>query len=169
MPSIMEWTTYILAEFEEPLKQAGILGVVGVSQFPYHVNCDVWGGFCELWGPLINTFHRGAGESAISLYDLERTSGLPVLGDVYEEFLPHNDILCDPTKYTPTDHFYRGESTLPAREYEGGRPKSMKNSPPQVSSRACITTLNVAREGELAAFIAFWLSHFILPHGRDAV
>ncbi|KAJ8422655.1 hypothetical protein Cgig2_029099 [Carnegiea gigantea] len=122
-------------------------------------------------------------------------SGLPIIGDVYEDFLPHNDILCDPTKYPPTvvkllcihvelcgfykrdyifcnwllDHFYRGELTLVDREYEGGRPKSKKNSPPQVSSRPRMTTSNVTREGELAAFIAFWLSHFILPHGRDTV
>ena len=35
-----------------------------------------------------------------------------------------------------------------------------KNSPPQVSSRPRIAILKVTREGELVAFIAFWLSHF---------
>ncbi|KAJ8439281.1 hypothetical protein Cgig2_016829 [Carnegiea gigantea] len=190
-PGIMEWTAYILAEFEGTL-QAGVFGAVGVSQFPYHFNCDVWRAFCELLGPLMNTLHHGAGEIGISLYDLERISGLPVIGDVYKEFLPRNDILCDPTKYPSTvaellcihaelcrfhkrdyifcnwwlDHFYRGELTLAAREYEGGQPKSKKNSPPQVSSRPRMTISNVTREGELIAFITFWLSHFALPHGR---
>ena len=63
-----------------------------------------------------------------------------MIGNVYEEFLPRNDILCDPTKYPSTvaellrihakrcrfhkrdyifcnwwlDHFYRGELTLVA-------------------------------------------------------
>jgi len=124
-----------------------------------------------------------------------RISGLPVIGDVYEEFLPRSDILCDPTKYPSIvtellrihvelcrfhkreyifcncwlDHVYRGELTLAATEYEGGQPKSKKDSPPQVSSRPRMTMSNVTREGELAAFITFWLSHFVLPHGRDII
>ncbi|KAL6180677.1 hypothetical protein ACLB2K_047337 [Fragaria x ananassa] len=33
---IMEWTEFILANFEDVLNQAGMYGVVGVSQYPYH-------------------------------------------------------------------------------------------------------------------------------------
>jgi len=44
-----------------------------------------------------------------------------------------------------------------------------KNSPSEFSSRPCIATLNVTREGELTAFTGFWLSHFVLPHGRDVI
>ncbi|KAJ8429287.1 LOW QUALITY PROTEIN: hypothetical protein Cgig2_016325 [Carnegiea gigantea] len=162
-PGIMEWTAHILIEFEGTLKQAGIFGVVG--------------------------------EIGISLYDIERISGLSVIGDVYEEFLPRNDLLCDPTKYPPTvaellcihaelchfhkcdyvfcnwwlDHFYRGELSLVAREYEVELPKLKKNNPSQFSSRPCIATLNVTRERELATFITFCLSRFVLPHGRDVI
>ncbi|KAJ8423786.1 LOW QUALITY PROTEIN: hypothetical protein Cgig2_023108 [Carnegiea gigantea] len=111
-----------------------------------------------------------------NLRDFLKTSGA---GDVYEEFFPRNDLLCDPTKYLPTvvellrihaelchfnkcdyvfynwwlDHFYRGELSLVSGQNQ------RKNSPPQVSSRPCISILKVTREGELAAFIAFWLSH----------
>ena len=46
------------------------------------------GAFCELWGSLTNTLHHDTGEIGISLYDLERVEGLPILGDIYEEFLP---------------------------------------------------------------------------------
>ncbi|KAJ8427015.1 LOW QUALITY PROTEIN: hypothetical protein Cgig2_013333 [Carnegiea gigantea] len=184
----MEWVVYILTEFKGKLKQPGIFGAVGVSQFPYHFNCDVWRAFCELWGPLTITLHHGVGEIGICLYDIERISGLSVISDVYEEFLPCNDLLCDPTKYPPTVaellrihaelcQFYKcdyvfcnkRELALVTREYEGEWPKSKKNSPPQVSLTPCIVTLNVTREGELAAFIAFWLSHFVLPHGRDVI
>jgi len=77
---------HILTEFEGKLKQAGIFGAVGVSQIPYHFNCDVRRAFCELWGPLTITLHRGVVEIGISLYDIERISGLSVIGDVYEEF-----------------------------------------------------------------------------------
>ena len=29
--------------------------------------------------------------------------------------------------------------------------------------------LNVTAEGELAAFLAFWLSNFVLPHGKEVI
>ncbi|KAJ8434162.1 hypothetical protein Cgig2_009729 [Carnegiea gigantea] len=47
--------------------------------------------------------------------------------------------------------------------------ENMKNNSPQVSLRLRIETLNVTREGELAAFLAFWLSHFVRSHGRDVI
>jgi len=79
MLGVMEWTKRVLTHFEEPLKQAGIFDAIGVSQFLYHFNANVWRPFCELWGPLTNTLHHGAGKVGISLYDLERVGGLPIL------------------------------------------------------------------------------------------
>ncbi|KAJ8420863.1 LOW QUALITY PROTEIN: hypothetical protein Cgig2_021279 [Carnegiea gigantea] len=77
----------------KPLKQVGIFGAIGVSQFLYHfeTNC-----------PLTNTFHHGAGEVGISLYDFEQIGGLPTLGVIYEEFLPPNKVLADHNKYPTT-------------------------------------------------------------------
>ncbi|KAJ8424394.1 hypothetical protein Cgig2_006316 [Carnegiea gigantea] len=77
----IEWTEYIFKHFEHTLRSAGIYGVVGVSNYPYHFDRDVWRAFCEFWGPLTNTLHHGAGEVGISLYNLERIDGLPILGD----------------------------------------------------------------------------------------
>ncbi|KAJ8427895.1 LOW QUALITY PROTEIN: hypothetical protein Cgig2_008513 [Carnegiea gigantea] len=57
--------------------------------------------FCELQGPLTNTLHHGAGEVAISLYDLERIGSLLILGDIYEEFSPHNEDSMDGEKISP--------------------------------------------------------------------
>ncbi|KAJ8430480.1 LOW QUALITY PROTEIN: hypothetical protein Cgig2_021726 [Carnegiea gigantea] len=61
---------------------------------------DVWRAFCEVWGPLTNTLHHGAGEGGVSLYEAE--CGLPIPGAVYEEFLPPNKDLADDNKYTTT-------------------------------------------------------------------
>jgi len=69
MLGVREWTKRVLTRFEEPLQQAGIFGVVGVSQFQYHVDAYVWRAFCEFWCPLTNTLHHGAGEVGISLYE----------------------------------------------------------------------------------------------------
>ena len=92
----------MLVRFEEPLKRVGIFGVVGVSQFPYHFDANVWRSFCELWGPLTNTVHHGAGEVGISLFDLEQIRGLPILRAIYEEFLPPNKDLTSHDKCPAT-------------------------------------------------------------------
>ena len=55
----------------------------------------IWRAFCELWDPLTNTLHHGTSEVDISLYDLEHIGGLPILGTIYEEFLPSNKDLAD--------------------------------------------------------------------------
>ena len=102
MTGVMEWTKRVLVRFEEPLKQAGIFGAVGVSQFSYHFDANVWRAFCELWEPLTNTLHHGAGEVGISLYDLGWIGGLPILGAMYEEFLPPNKDSIGHDKYPVT-------------------------------------------------------------------
>jgi len=137
MVGVIEWTEYILKYFKHTLSSADIYGAVGISYYPYHFDRNVWRAFCELWGPLTNTLHHGAGEVGISLYDLEKIGGLPILGVIYEEFLPHNEDLMDAEKFSLVvlellrthaklccfhksnhvywnwwlDHFYRGEVT----------------------------------------------------------
>ncbi|KAJ8434538.1 hypothetical protein Cgig2_004304 [Carnegiea gigantea] len=199
MLGVMEWTKRVLTHFEEPLKQAGIFGVVGVSQFPYHFDANVWWASCELWGPLTNTLHHGAGKVGISLYDLEQVGGLPILGDIYEKFLPQNKDLVGHNKY-PTavaellgihaelcefhktkhiyydlwlDHFYReylvhfvyGEQTDFGKE----KVETTKRSPLRISLQKRMANLNITTEGELAAFLAFWLSRFVLPDDKEVI
>ena len=89
---------YILKHFEHTLRSANIYGAIGISCYRYHVDRDLWRDFCKLWGPLTNTLHHGAGEVGISLYDLEKIDGLPILGDIYEQFLPRNEDLLDTEK-----------------------------------------------------------------------
>jgi len=101
MVGAIEWTEYILKHFEHTLSSADIYGVVGISCHPYHFDRDIWRAFCELWGPLTNTLHHGAAEVGIFLYDLEKIGGLPILGDIYDEFLPCNEDLMDAEKFSP--------------------------------------------------------------------
>ncbi|KAJ8422719.1 hypothetical protein Cgig2_008304 [Carnegiea gigantea] len=70
------------------LYDRGIFGAVGVSQFLHHFDKNVWRCFYELWGPLTNTLHYGA--------------GLPVLESLYDKFLPPNKDLVDHNKYPTT-------------------------------------------------------------------
>ncbi|KAJ8419873.1 LOW QUALITY PROTEIN: hypothetical protein Cgig2_000266 [Carnegiea gigantea] len=85
----MEWTRWVLAGFEELLKQVGIFGAIGVSHFSYHFDANVWRAFCEFWGPLTNTFHHGHCWSGLEVYPLLEL----------EVFLPLNKDLAEHNKY----------------------------------------------------------------------
>jgi len=39
----------------------------------------------------------------------------------------------------------------------------------RVSPQERMTNLNVTAEGELVTFLAFWLSRFVLPHGKEVI
>ncbi|KAJ8433641.1 LOW QUALITY PROTEIN: hypothetical protein Cgig2_026821 [Carnegiea gigantea] len=186
MFGVIEWTKRVLTRFEESLKQVGIFGT-----FPYHFNANVWRAFCELWDPLTNTLHHGAGEVGISRCDLERVGGLPILGDIYEEFLPQNKDLVGHNKYPAAvaellcihaklcefhkakhiyydlwlDHFYREYLVYFAYEEQTDSEKekveTKKRGPLCISRHKRMADLNITVEGELAAFLAFWLSRFV--------
>ncbi|KAJ8431097.1 hypothetical protein Cgig2_007513 [Carnegiea gigantea] len=142
-----------------PALHAGIFGAVGVSQFPYHFNTNVWRAFCELWGPLTNTLRHGTGEVGISFYDLERIGGLPVLGAIYEKFLPPNIDLAYYNKFSATVvellcihaelckfhnrkyvvYFAYGEQT----DSQKGKVEAKKKSPLCITCQERMTILNV--------------------------
>lgn len=180
---VMEWTESILDRFKGKLDQAGIYGAVGVSRFPYHFCSNTWKAFCELWSPLTNTLHHGAGEMSMSLYDLMLIGGLPLLGVPYEEFIPVNKELQPTDSNTLADllrihselcvshsrnhilwdqwlaYFYRGRILYAAfgeSKYRRDRVQPEKFMYRKVAS-------DITKEVELAAFLAFWLSRFVLP------
>ena len=182
---LMEWTEFILANFEDVLNQAGIYGAVGVSQYPYHFCSNVWKAFLELWSPLTNTLHHGNGEMSISLWDLKMLGGLPISGIPYEEFIPENKRLQRDGPYPATlsellyvhsrlcilskqkfvrggdwvRHFYRGQLL-----YSGyGEDTQCINHTQREKFMDFRPTLIISKEGELAAFLAYWLSRFVFP------
>ena len=71
------------------------------------------------------------------------------------------------------DHFYReylvyfayGEQANSEKE----KSEMKKKSPIRISRQELIAQLNVTTEGELAAFLAFWLSLFVFPHGKEVI
>lgn len=181
----IEWTDSMMNKYGDVLKNAEIFGAVGVSRFPYHFCPNSWKAFCELWGPLTNTLHHGNGEMGISLHDLKLIGGLPILGYPYEEFVPVNSELCSNGPYPPTvtellrihsqlcsfhkrafiywdqwaNYFYRGQLLYAAYGETGNR----MNYPQQRKHGKRQTALMISKKGELAAFLAYWLSRFVLP------
>ncbi|KAJ8428411.1 hypothetical protein Cgig2_024557 [Carnegiea gigantea] len=98
MVGAIEWT-----------ESVNIYRDVGVSCYPCHFDRDMWIAFCELWGPLTNTLHYGAGGVGISLYGLRELSS-----HVYWNWW--------------LNHFYRGELTWGAFTKESE--KRISSSPP---------------------------------------
>ncbi|CAN6711811.1 unnamed protein product [Malus baccata var. baccata] len=172
---VLEWTETTLRTYASVLRQANIYGAVAVSRYPYKYSSNVWKAFCELWGPLTNTFHQGNGEMSISLYDLKVIGGLPILGAPYKEFIPPNGDLCKKETYPSTfpellrihsqlckfygqkqifwnqwlDHFYRGKIV-----YAGYGEKNQRMSPNEqkiVKARGILQ--EVTKEGALATFL----------------
>ncbi|KAJ8432495.1 hypothetical protein Cgig2_003572 [Carnegiea gigantea] len=154
---VIEWTEYILKHFEHTLRPAGIYGAVG--------RCVE--AILRALGSSSKYAPSGVGEVGISLYNLERITGLLILGDVYEEFLPHNDDLMGDGKFSPTVlellrihvelcHFHKSNHRTSSK-------------PPQASQRGCPLTLNAINIGELAAFLAFWFSYFVLAYHNEVI
>ncbi|XP_062019571.1 uncharacterized protein LOC133736151 [Rosa rugosa] len=184
---ILEWTETTLTDFEETLDKAGIFGAVAVSRYPYEYCSNVWRAFCELWGALTNTFHHADGEMSISLHDLNVIGGLPVSGESYEEFVPPNKDLVKVELYPPTvaellriytylcaayksryvywpwwiEHFYRGEIIY------GAYGECKNSGVPKL--REPKLELKISKQGRLAAFLAFWLSRFVLPSNSKKI
>ncbi|KAK9929109.1 hypothetical protein M0R45_026217 [Rubus argutus] len=182
---VIEWTKSILDKFGNTLDRAGIFGAVGVSCYPYHYCVNTWRAFLELWGPLTSTLHYGNREMSVSLHDLKLIGGLPIVCIPYEEFISENkemrrggpypstltELLCIHSQlcelYKQTfirweewiTHFYRGK-LLYAAYGENAQQVSHARRDKFTGSQSA---LKISKEGELAAFQAFWLSRFVLP------
>ncbi|XP_056698714.1 uncharacterized protein [Spinacia oleracea] len=89
-----EWTEDVLFRFKEVLIACSVYNAVYASLYSYSKDPNVMRAFCESWCPTTNTLHTVAGEFSISLWDLYRLGGLPIVGEIYDETIPlHNELL----------------------------------------------------------------------------
>lgn len=52
------------------------------------------------WSPTTNTIFTCYREFGISLWDVYRITGLPIVGELYDEFFPLNRLILDKTSST---------------------------------------------------------------------
>ena len=85
IPLYQKWFEDVLFRSKENLIKAYIYDAVLASLYTYDRNVDIMRTFCEAWCPHINSLHTSLGEIFISLWDLYRLGGFPIVGPLYDE------------------------------------------------------------------------------------
>ncbi|KAH7668839.1 Protein-serine/threonine phosphatase protein [Dioscorea alata] len=101
-PYYAEWAKYIVNNYSKELSEVELVGGIVASVGHYDFDVNFYKALMELWCPETNTFHFLHGEVGISLWDIKELGGLPIIGDIYDEVIPPNDIICrrhDPELY----------------------------------------------------------------------
>ncbi|KAJ8430764.1 hypothetical protein Cgig2_017077 [Carnegiea gigantea] len=126
-------------------------------------------------------------------------SGLPTLGAIYEQFLPLSKALADQNKYLAAiveqlcihaelyefhivkhiyhnlwlDHFYREYLMYSIirikKDSEKEKFTAKKKEPCSHFPSRANGKLECHKGGEHAAFLAFWLSYFVSPYGKEVI
>ena len=80
--------TYACTEFEDQLRQIQLLPAVLAVRQGVHANVNNFLGMLEQYSPETCTFFTPVGEIVISLWEMQRVSGLPAGEFSYEEHVP---------------------------------------------------------------------------------
>ena len=83
-----EWTEDVLSRSKLTLLSAKVYEAVNASLFTYDSDSNIMKSFCEAWCPSTNTLHMSSGEISMTLWDLSRLAGLPILGTLFDEVNP---------------------------------------------------------------------------------
>ncbi|XP_020528084.1 uncharacterized protein LOC18442492 isoform X2 [Amborella trichopoda] len=87
------WTLEVLLVYEDVLKLSSLLTAVQSSAGYFDRCANTMRALLEIWSHASNTWLFGHGEGGISLLDLHFIGGLPLVGAMYDEFVPHNSVI----------------------------------------------------------------------------
>ncbi|XBH75216.1 hypothetical protein VPH35_102013 [Triticum aestivum] len=143
-----------------------IYGAIYCSLSEYEVSDSLLRSLMERWDPETNTFLFSSGERIVTLLDMLLMSGLPSVGDPYEEYVPSIDDL-EPSKLMfPNflsgllEEFYR-------LSRENGSVTFQVWCDHFHNRRECTSSFTSLREQHIyiAAFIAHWLCSYVVVGG----
>ena len=86
----LEWTRHILKRYGHILRQAGIYEAVMLSLFSYTTSLPILRALIERWNYVTNTFFFPDRELSPNLLEIEALTGLPIIGEPYEEYRPRD-------------------------------------------------------------------------------
>ena len=78
----------IFGKNKQVFRENYLFDVLYASLLIYNKNSHVFRAFCETWCLNTNTLHMSIGELSLSLWDLCKLEGLPIIGYIYEEAIP---------------------------------------------------------------------------------
>ena len=87
------WTNHVLLIGGAVLKEAGIFDAVRAFRETVTFSDEAFMAMLESFLPQTNTFVVTNGEIGFSLKELSAVTGLPILGKLYEEFMPIDSVL----------------------------------------------------------------------------
>ncbi|GHB31336.1 hypothetical protein GCM10010392_68840 [Streptomyces clavifer] len=87
------WTNHVLLIGGAVLKEAGIFDAVRAFRETVTFSDEAFKAMLESFLPQTNTFVVTNGEIGFSLKELSAVTGLPILGKLYEEFMPIDSVL----------------------------------------------------------------------------
>ena len=83
-----KWLEDILGRSKQVLHENHLFDTFYASLFTYDRNSHILRAFYEAWCPNTNILHTSAGELSLSLWNLHKLGGLPIIGSIYEEIIP---------------------------------------------------------------------------------
>ncbi|XP_020081335.1 uncharacterized protein LOC109704984 [Ananas comosus] len=176
---LIEWGNYTISHYTTQLRRAGILGGIVASRGKYSKNINIIKALVELWCSETNTFHLPYGEVGISLWEIKELSGLPIIGDMYDEYIPPNYELYNKNNYPNcVRELFDVYQWLMARSsnkrvrydlwvnfFYTSCKKLNRSKSRNISNRELAPSYT--EDTTRAAYISLWLCNFVMPSGLD--
>ncbi|XP_058078620.1 uncharacterized protein LOC131226940 [Magnolia sinica] len=164
----------------------GVCLTIEATSHPFYKESSILKAFLNYRCPSTNSFHLPEGEMSITLWDVHRIIGLLITGKVFDEFVPTNDELAfvsSPDRIASfsetTTELFKEMSKFPnihkihpmqwlahfsrALRFNGNHSRELEHLHRGMKDRA-----EYSIYGELAAFIAYWLSIVVFPISKSA-
>ncbi|ONK63653.1 uncharacterized protein A4U43_C07F17490 [Asparagus officinalis] len=173
-----DWCLYILQKYTDALERLNIYGAILSFLGVYHIDFQLLQSFLECWDKDRNVFATKWGDLSISLLDIERIGGLPIQGQVYDEYVPTNEELEDPEvkhgqplkSLLNCYQYLRSISLVDNVSFEmwmnfffHGQHHKLK-SKGKHKSKSFDSIQNFGKNTPLAAFLTLWLCKFVVSY-----
>lgn len=87
-PAWQEWTDFVLCYYGPVLMEIDLYNAIKATRQGFKVHRGAFGAMLETFCPDTNTCFTPNGELGLSLWEIKDITGLPILGDLYEEYVP---------------------------------------------------------------------------------
>ncbi|XXG41988.1 hypothetical protein AAC387_Pa01g2347 [Persea americana] len=153
------WTDHILQVGGAILKEVEIFDAVGAFRQTVVFYDEAFMAMLESFLPQTNTFVVTNGETGFSLKELSAITGLPILGNLYEEFMPIESVFEEQSEEFRLLYFQLVAFYDFLKEKEGSKVRSSGWRSDAIHS-------DIALRRDLAVFLTYWLGEAVFA-GRD--